>query len=140
MNYEFKVGEIKAKWPVLPSIFLELSQLTSGDEASIEFIEESLIYEPLTAVRILRIANSPFYNAGKTRIVELKSAILKIGLDQIHEIILRLRVHRLFECKKGTVSIENLLKHSLGVACLSKKIAEFIKFEKKWAKVGSTSS
>ena len=67
--------------------------------------------------------------------MELKSAILKIGLDQIHEIILRLRVHRLFECKKGTVSIENLLKHSLGVACLSKKIAEFIKFEKKWAKV-----
>ena len=141
-NYEQLVKQILSKMPSLSTVARDLAYLLNEDaNIGIAHIEELLIRDQTLAVRVLRVANGPFFREGNDeRISSLGEAILRIGIEQIKQIVLSFSVFKLFRSEKDEeFDVKGLWVHSHGVASISRRLAEFLGFGKEWGSIAYTS-
>jgi HD-like signal output (HDOD) protein len=67
----------------LPKTSGRLLELTRSDNASITAVATTIATDPALAASVLRIANSAVYGGG--RIDRLESAVMRIGLRELHD-------------------------------------------------------
>jgi len=113
----------KYKPPVLPSIALELTELTRRSNVSYEDVVHVVEKDPLIVASVLKLAQSPLYG-GRLPVQSLKDALNRLGIttlrDMVWQIVVGLRV---FRAHGYTASIEQLQSHSTLTAYAARIIA-----------------
>ena len=97
----------------LPDVFIRINQLVEDPDSTIDDIVKVVSQDPSFTVRLLRVANSPFYGFSTT-IETVSRAVTLIGTSQIRNLALTTSVtHTFAGLPNELVSMDNFWHHSL---------------------------
>ncbi len=127
-DYGFLIGQIHRNLPTLPTIVHELTNVLQNPDESTFTVEDVLIRDQCMTTKILRIANTTYYRGNRERVGDASEAIGTLGFEKIRNVILTTSVFKMFaqQSAEQKFSLENLWKHSLGVATASRTLAKFL--------------
>ena len=129
IDYEYLIRQIQRNLPTLPIIVNELTNIMENPDTSTQAVEEVMVSDQSICTRILRIANTSFYRGSREKVTCANEAIGTIGFDKIKDVILTTSVFKVFSGKESAeekFSLENMWKHSMGVAAASRSIAKYL--------------
>jgi len=129
IDYEYLIRQIQRNLPTLPIIVNELTNIMENPDTSTQAVEEVMVSDQSICTRILRIANTSFYRGSREKVTCANEAIGTIGFDKIKDVILTTSVFKVFAGKESAeqkFSLENMWKHSMGVAAASRAIAKYL--------------
>lgn len=107
----------------LPDVFIRINQLVEDPNSSIADIAKAVSQDPSFTVRLLRVANSPFYGFSST-IDTVAKAVSVIGTSHIRNLALSMSVARTFAgLPNNLVSMNNFWHHSLYCALTARILA-----------------
>lgn len=113
----------KYRPPVLPSVAIELSDLTRKSSVSYDEVVQVLQQDPLIVAGVLKVAQSPVYG-GRSPVQSLKEAIQRLGINTLRDIVWQVVAGmRLFRVKGYTGVMERLQAHSVFTGCMARLIA-----------------
>lgn len=87
---------------VFPTYFdavLRLRKVLNDPNQSIANIAQAILAEPLISAKLLHLANSAAYNPEGKDIVDLKSAIIRLGMNVVHTAALSIVMAQLMRAK-----------------------------------------
>ncbi len=103
----------------LPSIFFKVEEAIANPKSSNKLLADILSEDTALTARILRLANSAFYNFPG-RVDTVTQAIVIIGTHQLRDVVLASSIVSAFnEIPEDIVNMESFWRHSAacGVAC-----------------------
>ena len=104
----------------LPNVFIRINQLVGDPNSSTVDIAKAVSQDPSFTVRLLRVANSPFYGFPSA-IDTVAKAVSIIGTSQIRNLALSMSVARTFAgLPNNLVSMDNFWRHSLYCALVAR--------------------
>lgn len=111
--------------PSPPTVLSRLLKMLAEDRSSAVELAEVILEDPGLTARILRVANSPFYNFSN-KIVTVSHAIALLGCQSIRILCASESFLAIFPRRKGsfTTLFQNYCQHSLATALLAKILAE----------------
>ncbi|MFA6921220.1 MAG: HDOD domain-containing protein [Gallionella sp.] len=108
----------------LPHVFLRINQLIEDPDSTLFDIAKAISQDPSFTVRMLRLANSPFYGLSST-IATVDKAVSVIGTSQIRNLALSMSVASTFAgLPNNLVSMDNFWHHSLYCALVARILAK----------------
>ena len=108
----------------LPDVFIRISHLVDDPDSTTTDIANVVSQDPSFTVRLLRVANSPFYGFSST-IDTVTGAVSLIGASQIRNLALSTSVTRTFAgLPNNLVSMGNFWRHSLYCALIARILAK----------------
>jgi len=111
--------------PTLPSVAVEVLNQASDPSVEMDQIAQTIQRDMALAIRVLKVANSPFYGARRA-VTTVREAALRLGLDSLKSIVLSVSVAESFQPLRGIQSLKQLWHHSLWEAIGAKRIMEQI--------------
>lgn len=110
--------------PVLPKIVREVERVVNNPESTTEDLAVVVENDAVISVKILSIANSPFYRSS-SHIVSIREAIPRLGFKEMWNLVLTIASKSLYKTKNPMfrILLEKLWKHSLACACCAREIA-----------------
>jgi HD-like signal output (HDOD) protein/class 3 adenylate cyclase len=114
----------KAVLPVFNSTGLKIQQEASKTEPDISVIENMIACDQSLTGHILRMANSAYYG-GLQKTTTVRSAIVRLGSQEVANIAMMASQKRLFKSKNAFIQtvMRELWNHSVGTAIASQWIA-----------------
>ena len=113
------IGEL----PTLPSIATAIMEKTLEDNVSARQIAEMVEKDQALALKVLKVANSPFYRRIK-EISTIRGAVVLLGFNVLKSIVLSISVLNLFSDKnRHTLDFYKFWQHSIACAVCAKSIA-----------------
>ncbi len=107
----------------LPNVFIRINQLVEDPNSNLADIAKAVSQDPSFTVRLLRVANSPFYGFSST-IDTVAKAVSVIGTSQIRNLALSMSVAKTFAgLPNNLVSMDNFWRHSLYCALTARILA-----------------
>src|SRR3989338_3244754 len=107
----------------LPDVFIRINQLVNDPDSSIDDITKAVSRDPSFTVRLLKVANSPFYGFPSA-IDTVSKAVSVIGTTQIRNLALSMSAARTFAgLPNDLVSMDNFWHHSLYCALVARILA-----------------
>jgi putative nucleotidyltransferase with HDIG domain len=107
----------------LPDVFIRINQLVEDPDSTLDDITKVVSQDPSFTVRLLRVANSPFYGFPST-VETVSRAVTLIGTSQIRNLALSTSVSRTFAgLPNELVSMDNFWYHSLYCALAARILA-----------------
>jgi len=114
------VGELVT----LPDVFIRINQLVEDPDSTAEDIAKVVSRDPSFTVRLLRVANSPYYGFSSA-IETVSKAVTLIGNSQIRNLALTTSVSKTFAgLPNELVSMGNFWRHSLYCALAARILAK----------------
>jgi HD-like signal output (HDOD) protein len=113
--------ETKGDLPPLSDILINLEGRINDPESDIEEISDLIQTEPVLSGRLIKLSNSVLFGGGRDEVLDLNSAIMRLGLKMVLDLAYTLELPNAFKKSKYFDHVE-FWKHSLGVACLSKTL------------------
>ena len=111
------------KPPMLPSVALEIHDLSCRPDIDGDKLVDVLEHDPMLAAHVLRVANSPIFR-GRDAETSLRSAVLRLGLKNLGEVVFELALHmRVFRSAEYSGMMEQLRRHSTACANLCRLLA-----------------
>jgi HD-like signal output (HDOD) protein len=114
---------------VFPTYFdavLRLRKILNDPDASIAELAHAVSVEPLISAKLLQLANSAAYHTGGNQLVDLKSAITRLGLNAVRTAALSIVMTQLMRAK-GMADFseitESLWEHSIKTAAAASVVA-----------------
>ncbi len=116
-------GSTGYKPPMLPSVALEIHELSCRTDIDTDKLTAVLESDPMLAGHVLKVANSPIFR-GRDAETSLRSAVLRLGLKNLGEIVFELALHmRVFRSVEYSGIMEQLRRHSTASANLCRLLA-----------------
>jgi HD-like signal output (HDOD) protein len=113
------LGEI----PTLPSIATTIMEKTLDSQVNARQIAQMVERDQALAVKVLKVANSPFYRRIK-EISTIRGAVVLLGFNVLKSIVLSISVINLFNEKdKRNLDFYKFWQHSIACAVCAKAIA-----------------
>jgi putative nucleotidyltransferase with HDIG domain len=107
----------------LPDVFIRINRLVESPDSTSDDIAKAVSQDPSFTVRLLRVANSPFYGFSST-VETVSRAVTLIGTSQIRNLALSTSVSRTFAgLPNELVSMDNFWHHSLYCALTARILA-----------------
>ncbi len=107
----------------LPDVFIRINQLVESPDSSMNDIAAAVARDPSFTVRLLRVANSPFYGFSSS-IDTVPKAVSVIGTSQVRNLALSTAIASSFAgLPNSLVSMENFWRHSLYCALAARLLA-----------------
>ena len=107
----------------LPNVFLRINQLIENPDSNANDIAKAVSQDPSFTLRLLRVANSPFYGFASAIDTVAKATAL-IGTSQIRNLALSMSVASSFAgLPNDLVSMDNFWRHSLYSALVARILA-----------------
>lgn len=108
----------------LPDVFIRINQLVESPDSTIADIARAVSQDPAFTVRLLRVANSPFYGFSSS-IDTVAKAVSVIGTSQIRNLALSTTIANSFSgLSNKLVSMDNFWRHSLYCGLAARKLAQ----------------
>jgi len=109
-----------ATYPAIADKFYKAIQNPMSTSADLENI---ILDDPALTSRLLSIANSAMFSLPQ-KVDTVQKALTLIGQKQVHDIILSCEIVNVFgNISEDILSVKNLWRHSLAVACAARVIA-----------------
>jgi len=113
------IGEL----PTLPSIATAIMEKTLDPNANAKQVADLVEKDQALALKVLKVANSPFYRRIK-EISTIRSAVVLLGFNVLKSIVLSISVINLFNKKdKGALDFYSFWQHGIACAVCAKTIA-----------------
>ncbi|RLB00200.1 MAG: two-component system response regulator [Deltaproteobacteria bacterium] len=110
-----------SKLPTLPELYTQITEALNRD-ASVKEIADIISQDISMTAKILQLVNSPFFGT-RYKIANPAQAVNFLGLETIKNLVFSFGVFSQFDKKTlKEFHLENLWKHSMEVAALSKRI------------------
>jgi len=108
---------------MLPSVALEIHDLSCRSDIDCEKLVVVLEHDPMLAAHVLRVANSPIFR-GRDAETSLRSAVLRLGLKNLGEVVFEIALHmRVFRSAEYSGMMEQLRRHSTASGNLCRMLA-----------------
>lgn len=119
----------KIDLPTLPLVILKLLRLTSDENASLDDLERVVGTEPTILTKMLRIVNSAAFSLPY-RVSNVREAIHHVGFRAIRTLALEVTLFEQLVAPSRRHNFDRIhfWQHCLSVACMSKAIAEEVKY------------
>lgn len=78
--------------PVFNSTIQAVLKLTTDEKSTCKQLADTILKNPALTTRVIRVANSPYYNRINTRLTNLRRIVLLIGFSKITEICFTLSI------------------------------------------------
>lgn len=112
--------------PTLPEAARAAIARTLSMEKTVDEIASIIKENPSLTLKILKVANSPLYTAGK-RISKMRDAIILLGYKTIKSLILSIYIRDIFaDRKKEWFDYEAFWIHSIATAVIAEEIGKAI--------------
>jgi putative nucleotidyltransferase with HDIG domain len=109
-----------ATLPAIPSVAMELMLAFADDELETETLARKLSRDQALVVRVLRVANSPFYGLMR-QICTVQEAIVVLGLSSVRTLVTAAAIIGQFPARaRRDHDLHAFWQHSIGVACCAK--------------------
>ncbi|MBC8278623.1 MAG: HDOD domain-containing protein [FCB group bacterium] len=108
--------------PPYPEILHRLELYLLNPDASMSEVVTIIESDSILAGRLLKIANSVFYAAGRSKINSLQLAVGRMGLQSVRELVYSITIPRIFESSE-TIGHHSFWRHSLVAAIFSRELA-----------------
>jgi putative nucleotidyltransferase with HDIG domain len=114
--------------PVMPQIVQELQKIIEKPNATADQLASAIEKEPVIALRLVSISNSPAYR-GIKEIRTVRQAIPRLGLKETMTVVMAIANKSLYETKNPHYRflMDKLWSHSLATAYGAKLIARHLK-------------
>lgn len=128
IDYQALLDLIRLNLPTLPTIVNELTNVLNNPDSGTFQVEEIMTADQSLTMKILRVANTAFYRGAREKVSDAGEAIGTLGFEKIRNVILTSSVFEMFSgpSAERKFSLEDLWKHSLGVAVASGSITKFL--------------
>ena len=111
----------------LPDVFIRINQLVEDPDSTLDDISKVVSQDPSFTVRLLRVANSPFYGFSSS-IETVSRAVTLIGTSQVRNLALSTSVSSTFAgLPNGLVSMDNFWHHSLYCGLVARILAHRVR-------------
>ncbi|MDA8168198.1 MAG: HDOD domain-containing protein [Nitrospiraceae bacterium] len=117
-----------ADLPAVPHVATKILDLIEDENASLEDLKKAIMADQSLTTRILKIANSAFYNV-RQNVDTISDAISIVGLNTIKSITLAVSTREIY--KSYGIIEQKLWEHSMGVSVAAGVIAGEVPFIKK---------
>ena len=108
----------------LPDVFIRINQLVENPDSTTADIALAVSQDPAFTVRLLRVANSPYYGFSST-VDTVSKAVSIIGTSQIRNLALSTSIASSFsDLSNKLVSLDNFWRHSLYCGLAARKLAK----------------
>ena len=112
--------------PTLPSIATTIMEKTLDAKVNARQIAQMVEKDQALAIKVLKVANSPFYRRIK-EISTIRGAVVLLGFNVLKSIVLSISVINLFnEKEKRVLDFYKFWQHSIACAVCAKSIANKI--------------
>lgn len=110
--------------PPFPVIVTRLLELTQDQNGSVGDLVRVVETDPAITARLLRIANSPYYNFQR-QISTVRESIIVLGFKEVRRLALNLTIQKkLVNRERGALFDQlHFWRHSLAVAIIAKELA-----------------
>ena len=115
------VSITKQDLPVLSTIAKTAMIVINSELAKVEDLKDLISIDQGLTSRVISIANSPLY-AGATKTGNIKQAIVRLGLDELKQLIIIASTGDLFD--KNDPVVKRLWNHAVSTAVISKYLSE----------------
>lgn len=107
-----------------PKVASKLTVILAQEDTTTAQISALIEQDPALSAKLLRIANSALYSAGK-EVDSIPKALTRLGSKQLTELVMGIEVSKSFSALPNTfISLEDFWKHCLYCAVIAKKIAD----------------
>lgn len=111
-------------FPVIPSVFIELTEKLKSSETSLQDVGEIIIRDPALTIKLLQIVNSPYYGLP-VAVAEPRKAVSLLGLDIIKGFVLTSGLFQRYEKHRlKNLAVDELWRHSMETANIVRHIAK----------------
>ncbi len=125
MTIADKIQSNSVKLPTLPTIYTTLSEAMYVKKTNIEELSKIISADQAATIKILRVVNSSAYSfAG--HVDTISRAILYLGFNEIHNIVLALSIINMFDKRKVLQDFKpvEFWAHSIAVGTIARLIGE----------------
>lgn len=116
--------------PVFNSTIQSVIRLTMDDRSSCKQLAEIILQDASLTARVIRVANSPYYNRCNAESGDIRRVILLIGFKRISEICLTLSILDSLTDKRTRKVIYKVISKSFHAAIQARSIAEIYNIKK----------
>lgn len=109
--------------PTMPVLLIEAIQQIDNEQDLVALVDK-MVQDPSIAIRILRIANSPFYGMFR-EIGSLREAIVLLGLNRIRDLLLSICFSNMLPTQHKNFNYRQLWHHSMAVAECTRQLASY---------------
>ena len=110
--------------PVFNSTVQAVLNLTMDEKSSCKQLADTILQDAALTTRVLRVANSPYYNRNNTRFTNIRRIVLLIGFKKISEICLTLAILDSLVDKNTRNHVHTVTSKSFHAAIQARSIAE----------------
>ncbi len=114
--------------PVMPQVVQELQSVVSRPNATADMLVAVIEKDPVVALRLISISNSPVYRGAK-EIRTIRESIPRLGLKETMNVVMAIANKSLYETKNPHYRqlMDRLWGHSIAVAFGAKLIGQHLK-------------
>ena len=110
--------------PMLPTVAFEVQRLASSPVTTFSQVAQILEKDPLLTADVLRLARSPAYSRS-TSVRSIREAVGRIGLKSVVDMVWQAAVETTFRSIRYGRPMEQVRRHSVATAHLSRAAALF---------------
>jgi len=118
----FELTQQSFDLPPFPENMMRVREALSDPEISLGSVAQIIQSDPLLTTRLLRMANSAMLRRGPIEILDLKSALSRLGLDMVRNTVTSIAMDQTFKVEKSSPIykfIEETRIHCFHVGALS---------------------
>ncbi len=110
--------------PSLPDVAVRLGRAMRDENTNARKLANVIQTDPAITAKLIRAANSPLY-AGVTPVDSCASAIIRLGADTTHKLVLTFALRELFNTRSAVLKkqMQSLWQHSVKVSAISYVLA-----------------
>ncbi len=111
--------------PSLPDVAMRVGQAMKDETTNAQKLAYIIQTDPAITTKLIRAANSPLY-AGVTKIESCKEAVVKLGSDTTHKLVLTFALRDLFNAHSTVLKnrMRQLWEHSVKVSAVCYVLAK----------------
>ena len=116
----------KVELPGFPHIVMRVQKVLADEAADASRIVRVIGSEPVLATQLVRMSNSPALNPGRTKVMDLRAAVARVGIDTVRSATIAFAIQQLQDAPalKGLEKQLGVLwRHGVQVAALSHSVA-----------------
>lgn len=115
--------QTKGDLPPLPEILNRLESKIEDSDSCVDDIVELIQTEPVLSGRLIKLANSVFFCAGREKAGDLSTAVGRLGLKMVLDLAYTLEMPNLFT-RIRVIDQLRFWQHSLAVAVCSRSLGK----------------
>lgn len=124
---ETKLFSLMATMPAFPNSGYALLQLTNDINCPPKEVVRVIDRDPILTMHLLKLVNSEYFGLAK-KITSIKEAVVFLGINTIKNLALGIVPLELLAISETPYALTDILRHSLAVAIIARKLARNLGF------------